>query len=190
MPKTIDYIILIGCYLITLCWFNIAFSENYSPNKLEINEDKPIFGIVEKVMLFDKRIVINAKIDTGAAMSSLSARNIKIFKIKNKEWVTFTLVLKDQSKKIMFIKPLIYRVKILKREDEYEVKNKNDATVNHTQRPVINLTICIGNRKENILVNLINREHFHYPMLIGIEALKKFNASININKKNTTLPNC
>src|SRR5262245_51956749 len=54
-------------------------------------DGKLILGRVEPVNLTKKNIILEAKLDTGADVSSLSAANIKIFTKENKQWVAFTL---------------------------------------------------------------------------------------------------
>ena len=48
---------------------------------------------------------------------------------------------------------------------------------------MIELAICMGKTLRSIEVNLTDRSAFQYPLLIGSEALKRFNALIDPNLK-------
>jgi hypothetical protein len=48
-------------------------------------------GYVEKVMLLPDKIVLNAKLDTGAATSSLNVKHIKYLQKNGQQWVAFDI---------------------------------------------------------------------------------------------------
>ena len=50
-------------------------------------------------------------------------------------------------------------------------------------RPVIELDICMGSAMRSIEVNLTDRSAFQYPLLIGSEALKRFDALVDPSLK-------
>jgi hypothetical protein len=54
---------------------------------------------------------------------------------------------------------------------------------NYTARPVIELDICMGTALRSIEVNLTDRSAFQYPLLIGSEALKRFDALVDPSLK-------
>jgi hypothetical protein len=162
----------------------LLFMPIWAINMTFASNSKLILGKTEKIMLIEKDTELDAKLDTGASMASLSAKNIEIFKHNNKDWIRFTVYIPSAQKEIVFVKPLLRFTHILKRQEEKE-DNKKFST-----RPVIALSICLGNLKETILVNLINRANFRYPMLLGSEALKKFNVLVDVSQKNLTKPNC
>ena len=53
----------------------------------------------------------------------------------------------------------------------------------YTARPVIELRVCMGKTLGTIEVNLTDRSAFQYPLLIGSDALKHFDALIDPNLK-------
>jgi hypothetical protein len=53
----------------------------------------------------------------------------------------------------------------------------------YTARPVIELDICMGQARRSIEVNLTDRSAFQYPLLIGSEALKRFDALVDPSLK-------
>ena len=147
--------------------------------------DKQIMGRSEKVVLVDNHIILDAKLDTGAAMSSLSASDIVIFKKDNQDWVRFSVFTHDTRKKIVLIKPVIRVSHILKRKDEVNLSDSK-----YSVRPVVLMAVCIGNQKREIKVNLIDRSDFRYPMLIGASALEKFKILVDVGVENLSAPDC
>ncbi len=137
---------------------------------------KQLLGRVENITLIDENISIAAKLDTGAAMSSLSATRIEPQKKNNKIYIKFTFVEPNTQKKYIFEKPLVRYMKILNRKEESQ-KQK------YSLRPVVALPILIGNQKQFILVNLIDRSDFQYPMLLGADSLKKLHIIVDVSQE-------
>jgi hypothetical protein len=152
---------------------------------------KPIFGLIEKIMLLDKNLLLSAKLDTGSLMTSLSATNITINKIDKKNSMVHFFVYSPATKtKTEFKRPLIGHVYILKRKEEASHLSRNVHTKKYSKRPVISETICIGGTKINILVNLVDRTQFNYPMIIGSDTLNKLRAIVDVSLKHETTPVC
>ncbi len=143
---------------------------------------KQIVGRIEKVDLVEKNIVIEAKLDTGATMASLSASNIELFKLDGKEWVKFILSISSNHNKVIYLAPVVRYTHILKRSEENDLSQTNYNDIKYSVRPVIFLTIRLGNKQEAILVNLVDRTRFRYPMLLGTDALKKFNVLVDVSQ--------
>lgn len=139
---------------------------------------KQLLGKIEKVILVDKNVVLDAKMDTGADMSSLSASNMRFFMKENRKWVQFNIAIPKSNKNEKLIKPIIRFVNIRKRRDEITTNKK----INYFQRPVVLLAIKLGNKQKIVPCNLINREHFNYQMILGAEALKLFNAVVDVGQ--------
>lgn len=150
-------------------------------------DGKQIVGRIENVILADKNIPIEAKLDTGATMASLSAIDVSQFTADNKTWVKFTLYIPATQQKIIITKPLIRYTKILNRAEENE-SNAGDGMNQYSIRPVISMPVIIGHQQANILVNLADRTHFHYPMLLGDDALKAFKVLIDVSQEHVTRP--
>lgn len=104
---------------------------------------------------------IKAKIDTGAATSSLHAYNIKYVRIGGKRYVRYELHPIQKSKKavVYCLSPLV------------EVRGVKSSTGQTRKRPVILTTLKIGNFEWQIELNLTNRDSMGMRMLIGREAL-------------------
>ncbi|KPW76719.1 hypothetical protein ALQ65_00728 [Pseudomonas syringae pv. coriandricola] len=139
---------------------------------------KTVYGLNEYARLIDIDVEVPAKLDTGAKTASLSARDIKPFKRNGERWVRFYLAI--DSKHIHPIERPLARVsKIKRRADDLDPDDKNT----HSSRPVISLAVCMGEVLRTIEVNLTDRSAFQYPLLIGSEALKRFDALVDPSLK-------
>jgi hypothetical protein len=119
-----------------------------------VAEQQVKIGWLENVIIGDNGATVAAKIDTGADNSSLNARNPEFYMKQGVEWVKFSLITMS-VKSIHIDKPIEHRTRI-------KTKDKGSQ-----QRVVINMEICLGTIKKQVHVNLVNRGHFKYQMLIG-----------------------
>jgi hypothetical protein len=140
--------------------------------------DKTVYGLNEYARLADIDLEVAAKLDTGAKTASLSARDIKRFKRNGESWVRFYLAI-DAAHSHPIERPLARVSKIKRRAGDY---NPDEGKA-YTARPVIALNICMGNALRTIEVNLTDRSAFQYPLLIGSEALKDFDALVDPSLK-------
>lgn len=140
-----------------------------------------VLGTVEYGKLLPMDIKTAVRLDTGAQTSSLHAENINIFKKDHEKWVRFDLKLDDKTHKLEY--KLARYVKIKHR-------NAESSTNSYEKRPVVLMELCLGKHFEEIEVNLTNRSNFTYPMLLGREAMKKFNIHIDPKAKYTLEPSC
>ena len=131
----------------------------------QAHAEKEVIGWLEKVLIVDPdfNVKLRAKLDTGAKSSSLHARNIEYFKKDGDLWVRFDFSWNKGSERIDRIQ-LEYPLK-----DHVRIRRHN---IDSHYRPVIDLTICMGDTLHHIDVNLISRTRFNYAMLIGREVLK------------------
>jgi hypothetical protein len=138
------------------------------------------YGYIEKATLVDNDLTISAKLDTGAKSASLNATHIKEINKNGKPYLSFVVPSRQGDKFF---------------ECEYigKVNIKNRAGENHTykllrhsiRRPVVLMNVKLGNRMRTIRVNLTNRKHFIYPMLLGREAIQAFQGIVDPNRKYT-----
>jgi hypothetical protein len=181
------FLITIIISLPTLCIVPLnAFAANNNPIMCN---GKQVLGKIEKVVLLDKNLLLDAKLDTGAAMASISATDIETFKRDNKDWVRFSVYSPTTHLKTTFVKPLIKYVHILKRKEE----NNKKMSLNDKQygsRAVVPFLICIGDQKKIVNVNLIDRTQFLYPILLGSSTLNQFNVLVDVSQKYLTSPKC
>lgn len=122
-------------------------------------DEKAVAGWVEYVVLYPGGLRLRAKLDTGARTSSLDATDIETFTNEDREWVRFR-VTNAEGESIVIERPVL-REAIIKRHFG-----------RRQRRPVITLTLCIGDILEEAEVNLVDRSGFLYQMLVGRSMLK------------------
>ncbi|MGE7992950.1 ATP-dependent zinc protease [Pseudomonas sp. NPDC089554] len=140
--------------------------------------EKTVYGLNEYARLADLDLELAAKLDTGAKTASLSARDIKRFKRNGESWVRFYLAV-DTAHSRPIERPLARVSKIKRRAGDYDPEEGKA----YTARPVIELNICMGRAMRTIEVNLTDRSSFQFPLLIGSEALKHFDALVDPSLK-------
>lgn len=140
--------------------------------------EKTVYGLNEYAALQGIDLQVAAKLDTGAKTASLSARDIERFKRNGESWVRFYLAI-DAAHSHPIERPLARVSKIKRRAGDYDPEEGK----NYTARPVIELEICMGSALRSIEVNLTDRSAFQYPLLIGSEALKRFDALVDPSLK-------
>lgn len=137
--------------------------------------NKTIYGLNEHARLNDLDLQVAAKLDTGAKTASLSARDIVRFKRDGETWVRFYLAI-DDAHEHPIERPLARISKIKRRAGDY---NPAEDEKSYTARPVIEMEVCMGGRVRTIEVNLTDRSAFEFPLLIGSDALTRFEALID-----------
>jgi hypothetical protein len=160
----------------------LALASSYSDNRCS---GKQVLGIVEHVILLDANIALTAKLDTGSDMSSLSAEDIQIFEKNQRMWAQFSVTSPQTNEKVELIKPIIRLINIKKRSDEMITEH----AIQSTSRPVIAISIRLANANKTILCNLVDRQKFRFPMLLGADALKKFNVIVDVSQTATIQKN-
>jgi len=132
--------------------------------------EKVTVGLVEEVILLPWKVKIPARIDTGAATSSLDARDITI---KGKT-VEFSLPEKYGGLRIS--RPIVAWRTIR-------------SAAARDQRPVVVLEFCLGSQIIRTRVNLNDRSQVKYPLLVGRNALRK-NFVVDCMKERCAPPAC
>lgn len=111
-------------------------------------------GYIEAVRIDPGNRRVTAKVDTGAKTSSIDTLNILPIVKDGVEWVRFTMV-GDDSQRWRFELPVARIVRIKR------------AGAPTTRRYVVEMGVCLGNVYKKTEVNLVNRRHMNYRMLIG-----------------------
>lgn len=119
-------------------------------------------GWVENVCIGDLEMKLKAKLDTGASVSSVNADIIKVVKRGDKSFVFYRIV--DGDLKSDVIEAQLTRYTL--------IKPKMEDTADKIRRPVVMTEFRIGNHVIREEVNLANRDHFAYPLLIGRNVLR------------------
>ena len=127
-------------------------------------------GEVEDVILMPWRVRLSARIDTGAATSSLDARELKVknniaeFKLPKKytdQWLRLPVV---------------------------DWQNIRSADFRE-RRPVVEITFCMGPKLIRTRITLNDRSKVTYPLIIGRNVLKD-NFVVDCMKSNCLPPEC
>ncbi len=158
--------------------FSIAFCLLFCFASPSFAVEKTIYGLNEYALLADFNQQLPAKLDTGAKTSSLSAHDIQRFSRDGVTWVRFRLGLEGTDTPVIE-RPLARISKIKRRAGDMDPEENKS----YTARPVIELQLCLGQAQRMIEVNLTDRSAFQYPLLIGSEALKQFEALVDPSLK-------
>jgi hypothetical protein len=133
-------------------------------------EQKLTIGLMEDVILLPWGVKLPARIDTGAASSSLDARELKV------EDNIADFKLPDLYGGLRLRLPVV-GWKTIRTSESRE------------RRPVIEMEICLGPKPFRIKANLNDRSMVKYPLIIGRNALRK-NFVVDCMKSNCLPPTC
>ena len=137
---------------------------------ISLAEGKITVGTVEEVILLPWGVKLAARIDTGAAKSSLDARELKI----EGDRVEFRLPEKFGGLQLRL--PII----------EWRHVRSRDG---YQRRPVVELEFCLGSRQIRNKVNLNDRSFVKYPLILGRNFLKD-QFVVDVSRRRTVPPNC
>ena len=158
----------------------VFFSWSLLAGNVMANNEKIIFGFIEKATLVDKDLTLSAKLDTGAKSASLNATKINQIEVEGKPYLNFTVPSKEGD--IQFKCEYVGDVNIKIRAGEAQTSLLLRKSI---QRPVVLMRIRLGMKERVIRVNLTNRKRFIYPLLLGREAIIAFDGLIDPSLKYT-----
>ena len=121
-----------------------------------------ILGYVERAVLLDPPLALDAKLDTGAETSSLGTEAIEPFRRGGKRLVRFRLVDPVSGESHIIERERVRTVGVVQHDGERQ------------KRPVVQMRICIAGRVVDTEVNLVDRSEFTYPLLLGRNTLAEF----------------
>ena len=152
-----------------------------------------LFGRYEQIKIEDLGKTLKAKMDTGAMTASLSARDIERFERDGEDWVRFRLAVEGADDTLY--EHRLARIAEIKTRKEEAVDPDDDTDVERgpdvAERPVVEMQLCIGDQLRETEVNLTDRSHFRYPLLIGATAIRDLEAAIDPAQKYTAgRPTC
>lgn len=131
-----------------------------------------VIGAVEPVFIEDIAVAIPARIDTGASISSIDVTDIKHFERDGKPWVSFAIKPRGEETSSVFERRVI---KVI------NVKQHGHEAVT---RPLVNLTIRLGDMTLRREFTLADRTKFNYQILLGRNILQGL-ALIDVSTSNT-----
>ncbi|TBU94083.1 ATP-dependent zinc protease [Stutzerimonas kirkiae] len=147
-------------------------------------QEPTLYGRYEHIRLEDLGQTLKAKMDTGAETASLSARDIERFEREGEQWVRFRLAVDGADDRLH--ERRLAGVSEIKGRAE-EGGGKPGVAV----RPLVDMEICIADRLYQAEVNLTDRSHFEYPLLIGSKLIGQLQAAIDPARKYTAgQPDC
>lgn len=117
--------------------------------------------------------VLNARIDTGAVISSLNAINIVEFERDGEKWVRFDLHSTTTTHKFTLESKLLRNILIRQVDTEEPVR-----------RRIIALPIKLGNITQMSEFTLADRSHMTFPVLLGRTFLKDI-AIVDVTRTHT-----
>jgi len=132
--------------------------------------EKTVVGGVEDVILLPWRVRLPARVDTGAAKSSLDAREIKV----QDDMIEFKLPEKYGG---LQIRLPIMGWRHIRTPEGLE------------RRPVVELEICFGSKRFRTLVNLTDRSMVKYPLILGRNFLRE-NFLVDVKRRRLHPPSC
>ncbi|MDF2153690.1 ATP-dependent zinc protease [Vibrio sp. CAU 1672] len=133
-----------------------------------------VLGSIEKVTLDSIQQTFDARIDTGAATSSLNAIDIEEFERNGKNWVRFHLddnTKSEQERQTWVEAPIVRYVKIRQATNE-ELE----------RRAVVELWVKVGKIHEKAQFTLADRSQMNHPVLLGREFMRDI-AVVDVSKK-------
>jgi hypothetical protein len=133
-------------------------------------EEKIIIGSIEDVILLPWGVRLPARVDTGAAKSSLDARELRV----QDDMVEFKLPQKYGGLELRL--PMIEWRHIRTPEGR-------------ERRPIVELEICLGSKRIRTKVNLTDRSMVKYPLILGRNFLKE-DYVVDVKRRRTAPPNC
>jgi hypothetical protein len=140
---------------------------------------KQVYGWIEDVLIDPEHALqLTAKLDTGADTTSLDARNIRRSRRDGEDYVRFVVTEPSTGQSVELEKPFVRAVRI-----------KAHGRDEPPRRVVVRMRICIGDRSRSIEVNLVDRAHYDYPLLLGRNALRDV-AIVDPNLRHTREPTC
>ena len=132
--------------------------------------EKITIGSIEDIMLLPWGVKLPARIDTGAAKSSLDARELKV----EADMVVFQLPQKYGGLELRL--PIIEWRHIR-------------TPAGRERRPVVELEICLGAKRIRTKVNLTDRSMVKYPLILGRSFLRE-DYVVDVKRQRVAPPNC
>jgi hypothetical protein len=146
------------------------------PESSSAEPQKAVIGAVEDVLLFPWQVTVRARVDTGAELSSIDARDIRIRDDAARAAVEFTLV-GNGGRDVRVTLPLERFSSVRATEGESE------------RRPVVRIEICLGRVRTPVQFTLNDRSRLPYRMLIGRNLLAgRF--VVDVDRSLTVRPQC
>ena len=132
-----------------------------------------VLGEIESVTIDAIKQTFDARIDTGAATSSLNAVDIEEFERNGKNWVRFHLAdEKNPKTEANWIEAPVLRY----------VRIRQSTNDNTERRAVVELWVKLGSIHEKAQFTLADRSQMTHPVLLGREFIRDI-ALVDVSRK-------
>ena len=121
-----------------------------------------VLSAVEEVELKPASLGLLARVDTGAATSSISAQQIEIYKKQGQDWVSFVLSHSTLDETLALHAPLVRYAQVRQASQPEPV-----------MRPVVVLSVELQGEVLELEFSLTDRAHLNYPLLLGRNLIGK-----------------
>ena len=137
-------------------------------------------GWVEQALILPENVPVTIKMDTGALTSSMDAQALRRFDRNGEPWVSYDVQANDRRSgrmsRLHFERPVLRNVRLRGAGGE-------------DRRPVVRMTLCIGDRVYEEEFSLRDRSDMNYPVLIGRRTLEHLGL-VDVTRTFTMPPNC
>ncbi|WP_136254023.1 retropepsin-like aspartic peptidase RloA3 [Onishia niordana] len=142
--------------------------------------ERATYGWVETATIEPWGTEAKVKLDTGALTSSMHAEQIETFERDGDDWVRFNVEIEDQTSEEMVSKT-------------FERPLFRDLTVSgaggRDQRPVVLMTICMGETRHEEQFSLEDRGDMNYPVLLGRRTIQSL-GDVDVTQTFVHDPSC
>ena len=115
---------------------------------------QPAIGWVDTAAIYPGRILVRARMDSGAKTSSLRTDSCQSFERGGDTWIRLRVT--DRRGHPHTLERRVVRIAAIK---------QHSATP--TRRPVIRLGLCVGDVYKEVEVTVAARANLNYPLLVG-----------------------
>lgn len=134
-----------------------------------------VLGKKEHVYFDELKMQLPARVDTGAATSSLHADSVEVFERDGEDWVRFFVTDASTGRMAELKRPLARTVRIKRHGEEPQ------------RRRVVELLVRIGSLECRTQFTLTDRDQFNFPVLIGRSFLHG-RAVVDVTREFATSP--
>lgn len=138
--------------------------------EVPVAKDKLVLGSEELFTVEPGGVRLRALIDTGAATCSLSVVEMKPFERDGNDWVRFKLPEGPEEKPVSIELPIKRHVRVAR------------PGFDRQRRPVVAMSLTVGEVTHMVEVNLVERGEFEFPLLVGRNFLKDA-AVVDVSRK-------
>ncbi|MBB3332261.1 hypothetical protein BDK63_003155 [Halomonas campaniensis] len=142
--------------------------------------DAATYGWVETATVEPWGAEVKVKLDTGALTSSMQAEEIETFERDGEEWVRFTVEVEDEDTD-----------EVVSRTFEREVFRNLlvSGAGGEDRRPVVLMTICMGQTLHEEQFSLEDRDDMNYPVLLGRRTIQSL-GEVDVTRTFVHDPDC